>query len=311
VRYDYNVSSSNAGTLPVSNNANGVLTLNTHSGNYYNQLGFSSNGNLYYRAFNGVALNTTTAWKQIAFTDSSITGNSKTATTLQTARTINGTSFNGSGNITTANWGTSRTITIGSTGKSVNGSGNVSWSLSEIGAASASHSHSTLTGVSSIKFGGDSGPVLAHTSSGGVSLSSPSIVLGGGTLMQITSSNLEVQGLTVKAASTFNSSATFNSTTAFGGVASFNNTILGMGNIALANGSLYLGTIPASKTCDYLRLGGNILASDPSTKIMHMIDTGGNAAKLQLASVVLGGKNLSISASAPSSPATGDVWIQI
>lgn len=63
---------------------------------------------------------------------------------MATARTINGTSFNGSANITTANWGTARTITIGSTGKSVNGSGNVSWSLSEIGAAAASHTHTTV-----------------------------------------------------------------------------------------------------------------------------------------------------------------------
>ena len=66
------------------------------------------------------------------------------ANTLATARTINGTSFNGGANITTANWGTARTLTIGSTGKSVNGSGNVAWSLSEIGAAPASHTHSYL-----------------------------------------------------------------------------------------------------------------------------------------------------------------------
>lgn len=64
----------------------------------------------------------------------SCTGNSSTATTLQTARNINGTSFNGSADITTANWGTARTLTIGSTGKSVNGSAGVSWSLAEIGA---------------------------------------------------------------------------------------------------------------------------------------------------------------------------------
>ena len=38
-------------------------------------------------------------------------------------------------------WTTARTITIGSTGKSVSGSGNVSWSLGEIGAAAASHTH--------------------------------------------------------------------------------------------------------------------------------------------------------------------------
>lgn len=73
-----------------------------------------------------------------------LNGNANTATRLVTARSINGTSFDGSGAITTANWGTARTITIGSTGKSVNGSGNVSWSLSEIGAAAASHTHSYL-----------------------------------------------------------------------------------------------------------------------------------------------------------------------
>ena len=75
---------------------------------------------------------------------SSAGGAANSANTLATARTINGTSFNGSANITTANWGTARTLTIGNTGKSVNGSGNVSWSLSEIGAAPASHTHSYL-----------------------------------------------------------------------------------------------------------------------------------------------------------------------
>lgn len=70
---------------------------------------------------------------------SSAGGAANSATVLATARTINGTSFNGSANITTANWGTARTLTIGNTGKSVNGSGNVSWSLSEIGAAPAGY----------------------------------------------------------------------------------------------------------------------------------------------------------------------------
>ena len=72
-------------------------------------------------------------------TASSFTGNASSATKLQNARTINGTSFNGTANITTANWGTARTLTIGSSGKSVNGSGNVSWTLDEIGAAAKSH----------------------------------------------------------------------------------------------------------------------------------------------------------------------------
>jgi hypothetical protein len=66
-----------------------------------------------------------------------LSGNASTATTLQNTRTINGTNFNGSANITTANWGTARTLTIGATGKSVNGSAAVSWSLAEIGAEPA------------------------------------------------------------------------------------------------------------------------------------------------------------------------------
>jgi len=55
-----------------------------------------------------------------------------TADTLTTARTINGASFNGSANITTTSWGTARTLTIGSTGKSVDGSAAVSWTLAEV-----------------------------------------------------------------------------------------------------------------------------------------------------------------------------------
>ena len=62
-----------------------------------------------------------------------ITGNADTAARLQTARTINGTLFDGTANITTENWGTTRNITIGNTAKPVNGSGDVSWSLQEIG----------------------------------------------------------------------------------------------------------------------------------------------------------------------------------
>lgn len=55
-----------------------------------------------------------------------------TAVTLATARTINGTSFNGSANITTNSWGTSRTITVGGTSKAVDGSGNVQWTFEEV-----------------------------------------------------------------------------------------------------------------------------------------------------------------------------------
>lgn len=66
---------------------------------------------------------------------------------------LTATTFTGalSGNATSATsaatWTTGRTLTIGSTGKSVNGSANVSWSLAEIGAAATSHTH-TLDSLS-------------------------------------------------------------------------------------------------------------------------------------------------------------------
>lgn len=102
------------------------------------------------------------------------TGNAATATALQTPRTINGVSFNGTANITVADatklplaggtmtgaitfaagqtwptfnqnttgnaatatqWATARTLTIGNTGKAVSGAANVTWTLAEIGAA--------------------------------------------------------------------------------------------------------------------------------------------------------------------------------
>lgn len=62
-------------------------------------------------------------------------GNASSATRLATTRSINGTSFNGTSDITTAKWGTDRTFTIGNTSKVVNGSTGVSWSLDEMGAA--------------------------------------------------------------------------------------------------------------------------------------------------------------------------------
>lgn len=68
-------------------------------------------------------------------------GNADSATKLQTARQINGTNFDGTANITTSIWGTTRNITIGNTKKAVNGSADVAWSLTDIGAAAASHTH--------------------------------------------------------------------------------------------------------------------------------------------------------------------------
>jgi len=59
--------------------------------------------------------------------------------------------LNGNANTATSagKWTTARTLTIGSTGKSVDGSGNVSWSLTEIGAAPDSTVSCTTANVQS------------------------------------------------------------------------------------------------------------------------------------------------------------------
>lgn len=89
-----------------------------------------------------------------------LTGNASTATTLQTGRTINGTTFNGSANITTSYWGTTRTFHINDpsgahyNSYSVNGSGNVNMYLP-----------STMTGFSSITSTTFSGSLSGNASS--------------------------------------------------------------------------------------------------------------------------------------------------
>lgn len=113
--------------VPSQVGAYGLMVLRNARG-YTVQLMISSAGNWYSRTHNGIAWY---AWNQLAH----ITDNVASATKLQTARTINGTSFNGTANITTANWGTARNLTIGDAVKSVNGSANVSFSLNEINAA--------------------------------------------------------------------------------------------------------------------------------------------------------------------------------
>ena len=112
--------------------------LNGWSGGKTTQMAFGDSGSIYVRKGNG---NGWDSWRTIAYTNSSITGNASTATKLQTTRAINGTNFDGTGNITTANWGTARNIQIGNTAKSVNGSANVTWTLGEIGAAASNHTH--------------------------------------------------------------------------------------------------------------------------------------------------------------------------
>jgi hypothetical protein len=101
---------------------------------YCNPAGNANGNRSLYTDNGGLSFNPGTNVLTCSTFSGSLSGNASSATQLQTGRTINGTTFFGTANIITSYWGSSRTLTIGSTGKSVNGSSNVSWSLSEIGA---------------------------------------------------------------------------------------------------------------------------------------------------------------------------------
>jgi hypothetical protein len=61
--YTAQISNGVAGLFPAVDNSNTVITINRHPGNYYSQLGFSSNASMYYRSFSAAAINTSQAWR--------------------------------------------------------------------------------------------------------------------------------------------------------------------------------------------------------------------------------------------------------
>ena len=99
--YINQVAHGTTGCFTEVNNANIILTVESESdGKYNKQLGFSSNGNLYYRSFVNADPDSTTAWKTII--DSGNIGSQAvtSASKLTTAVSIWGKTFDGSSNIT-------------------------------------------------------------------------------------------------------------------------------------------------------------------------------------------------------------------
>lgn len=151
---------SGSGTGINDGNAGGI-TIGTDTASY---------GGIYWQSSGSYGLRlhfaTTGSFANGAYTRMLITSDGKVGIgtlTPDTLLTVNGNAkadkFIGAlqGNADTATsagkWTTARTLTIGNTGKSVDGSGNVSWSLAEIGAATGDHTHTislTQTGTSTI-----------------------------------------------------------------------------------------------------------------------------------------------------------------
>ena len=140
----------------------------------YQQLGNSSKPLFYLRGGGIYTIYTdydTGAW---TIYTASTTMNSETFAPTTTAPGVSinrSTVFtNISGNASSASkLETARTLTIGNTGKSFNGSGNISWTLAEIGAAPASHgTHLTIgTGASNAAAGNHTHKYAGSSSAGG------------------------------------------------------------------------------------------------------------------------------------------------
>jgi hypothetical protein len=119
--------------MPTVDNSNAFLNINRHSGEYNSQLGFSSNGHIYYRKFSAAAINGTQPWLQVyhsgVFTNNSSNwntaygwGNHASAGYLtsytDTNEFVTGATFNGSNGIVTFtrnNGGDTFTLNLAST----------------------------------------------------------------------------------------------------------------------------------------------------------------------------------------------------
>ena len=108
----YNVNYSYTGNMPGDNNAIAIIQLNRHQGDYDSQIGFSNNGNIYYRCANGSALTNSTPWVKLAFSSDSVP--METVTTDMSANTYftktawvnwNKNAGTSTTNLPTANWG--------------------------------------------------------------------------------------------------------------------------------------------------------------------------------------------------------------
>ncbi|HEX4917149.1 MAG TPA: hypothetical protein VFV43_04560, partial [Limnobacter sp.] len=126
----------------------GVTVLDVSNNAFYRVLLTDDVGSVIRRGVNGTQnldYNPSTGQLRSVSFSGELFGNAATATLLQNSRLINGTSFNGGADITTASWGTARNLTIGNTAKSVDGSTNYSWSLAEIGAPATNGTGATGT----------------------------------------------------------------------------------------------------------------------------------------------------------------------
>lgn len=249
------------------------------------------------------------------------------ANKLATARTVNGTSFDGTSNITTSIWGTNRNLTIGNTAKSVNGSTNVNWTLDEIGAAPTSHTHSEYITTDRIMDGAQSRIYL--WSSDYIANNYLDYTSTAAKATKLATARTLTIGNTSK---TFDGSANVSWSLSEIGAAASSHTHsylpLSGGNMS---GRLNIAGLSASNGVAHITVGTSSDINgigDGNTHLGYYSDNWGgqthyfrgkgpmlidNIQSVQVNQnwMKLGGKKLSLTSSTPTSPVAGDVWIQI
>jgi hypothetical protein len=173
-----NAASHTVGTSTIAN-ATGVYTSVVNAASHTVGTAFTANATVVnavsYNSGSTLIANSTGPYGK---TEGNLNVNS--AATLATSRNINGSAFNGSANITTASWGTGRTFTIGATSRTVDGSGNASWSLAEIDAPSRTGSGASGTwGINITGNAGTANGLETTQSSLGYSASAQNIEFNG------------------------------------------------------------------------------------------------------------------------------------
>jgi len=147
----------------------------------------STDNSVFFPVFVSDTGNNTPRIKKTITAGSTVFSFNPSTSLLRVGGTVEATTFTGN-SATTTRWLNDRTVTIGATGKTVNGTANVSWSLSEIGAAAVAQTmHIGTTAVNinrpsgNLALAGISSLALPGATSGTITLT-PTAVAGTTTL---------------------------------------------------------------------------------------------------------------------------------
>jgi hypothetical protein len=221
---------------------------------------------------------TNNRWRDIYVSSSinvpNISATNITGTTLVSGATgffttVNAPTLNGNAS-TATNLATARTLTIGNTGKTFDGSANVSWSLTEIGAAQTG-SNNTFTGINTFNTNYITGSITGSdakftslTASSGkfTTLSASSTLeIGGNTTLGTAATTTTINGQT-----TFNEIVTVNAAKTFtAGAVDINGGAIDNTSIGTTTQSTgKFTTLSASSTLDVVgntTIGGNVVVT--------------------------------------------------